>query len=135
MDRIKTTLSSEIELQHVYHAKPNKKGDHLIYVRFYMLHKTIKVYETLVSTGLTVPPKRWIGRCVNGTGIETKVKNDKLNDILNVVNDGLHELKKIKIKNVQTVKAEIENGLKSKITNKPPKERKTCTFQCWQHIP
>lgn len=124
MDRIKTNLSNDLQVQHVYHAKANKGGNYLIYLRFYIILKTIRIYETTVSTGITSPKSRWNNGTIKGTDIGTQLKNERLAEILTIVKDGLHDLKKFKIQSVQAIKSEIEQGLKVKITNKPPKRQR-----------
>lgn len=125
MDRIKTQFANEIEVQHVFHAKPNKQGRYLIYVRFYIHLKTIRKWETTVSTGITTAPERWNGGTIKGTDVLTKEKNERLAEILTTVKDALHDLKKLKVQNIAIIKAEIDNGLKVKIRGKAPKGQKS----------
>ncbi|RYZ26872.1 MAG: hypothetical protein EOO10_14365 [Chitinophagaceae bacterium] len=124
MNVIITKLGRDLETKHVYHAKPGKKGYYQIYVRIYLLIKTIKKHETLISTGIAVPKDKWLGRTIKGTSIETKIKNERLDDILDLIKDWLHDLKKVKNLNLQLAKTEIENDLKEKVTGKTPKGRK-----------
>lgn len=126
MDIIKTTISNEIEVQHVFHAKPSKGDNYAIYLRFYILLKSIRIAETTVSTGVTTSKSKWSKEgTIKGTDIVAKTKNERLRKLLEIVHDGLHELKKLKIKNVSVISKEIEQGLKIKITNKPRKGEKS----------
>lgn len=124
MNVIVTDLGGEQEVKHVFHAKSGKKSYYQIYVRFYLFIKKIRIYETTISTGITAPKNKWDGRTIKGTDIAIKLENERLNKILDIIDDWLHELKKVKSLNLQTVKTEIENGLKEKITGKPPKGKK-----------
>ncbi len=74
--------------------KKNTKGNYIIYVRFYIIHKKIRVHEFTVSTGVTTILKNWSEQAIKGKDIATQMKNERLAEILTIVKDSLHDLKK-----------------------------------------
>jgi hypothetical protein len=114
MDIIKMPLANDIEVQYVFHLKG--KGDQqVIYLRFYLLLRSIRVDETIFSTGLSTTKEKWTGQSIRGTDIQTRLKNERLNSILTSVQDALHELKRVKLANVAAVMQEIEGPIKVRI--------------------
>src|SRR5690606_11649892 len=92
-----------------------------IYLRFYILRKAIRLHESLVSLGITVPKSKWADGMIKGSGFDVRDKNERLRRPLDADRDALHDFNKLNITNAATIKQAPKEGLRLKITSKPKK--------------